>query len=121
MLFAFQSYKKPMHPTIKLLIALSISYTICTAPTMICFFIDTLSADRFIVSDIAVTVSSIILFAYGLVCPGFLVAYMPGLRNSLIKLLLPCSCTTTTVVNRMVRLATVKKRSNTNEIRDGKN
>ena len=79
---------------------------------MMCFAIDAFIDDVNAVDDVTVTVASIVIIIYTLICPGFLVAYMPGLRKALVRFLLPLTCTTTTtvVVHRMARLATMKKK-----------
>ena len=110
-MFCFLQNKPRKHPTIKLLIALSVSYTVCTAPMMACFVVDAFENDQNSVGDITVTISSVIVVLYTVICPGFLVAYMPGLRKALVRFLLPLMCTTTTtVVSRVARLATTKKK-----------
>ena len=78
---------------------------------MLCFAIDAFVDSQNAVDDISVTISSVIIIIYTVMCPGFLVAYMPGLRKALISFLMPLTCTTTTtVVHRVARLATTKKK-----------
>ena len=96
-------YRRPLHPTVKLLIGSSIAYTVTTGPMVICIVIDVASSIAYgvtAVSDMAMTaVSSLVVF-YCFVCPLLLITFMPGLRRAVIRLLMPCTCTSAKLSTR---------------------
>ncbi|XP_078495069.1 uncharacterized protein LOC104266392 [Ciona intestinalis] len=88
----------PLHTSIKLLISLAASYTLCTAPIMFYLMLDPISnIGTAKVASLVATLASVLVVIYSFICPILLIMYMPRLRAAVISVLLPCDCTVTTV------------------------
>nr|XP_026693529.1 uncharacterized protein LOC104266392 isoform X2 [Ciona intestinalis] len=92
----------PLHTSIKLLIFLAVSYTLCTAPVMFYLMLDPISnIGTAKVASLVATLASVLVVVYSFICPILLIMYMPRLRTAVISILLPCDCTSVTTVNRV--------------------
>ncbi|XP_039265452.2 uncharacterized protein LOC120341087 isoform X1 [Styela clava] len=86
----------PLDNTIKLLIVLTVTLFVSMTPLMLVWFLDILLDEAPNVNVLLFTLAMTYLYAACL--PFIMLKYMNGLRNTCIKILIICPCTSTTSV-----------------------